>query len=120
MDTPIAAKIERIADPLIRAGVAAAIEKTLLPAATERAYPGHFTVTADGSHFGTEVTWPGLDSWEMAGAYLLLGHRQVVLDYFAFVRASQRTDGNIPFAIFPAEQRPEETDTYLRGLRYPQ
>jgi hypothetical protein len=116
---PLPADIERIQDPLIRAGVSAAIEKTLLPAATEKAYPGHFNVVADGSHYGGDSTWPGLDSWEMAGAYLLLGREQLVRDYFDFVRASQRSDGNIPIAIVPADP-PPDTSSYGRGLRYPQ
>src|SRR5205823_2208619 len=42
------------------------------------------------------------------------------LDYFACVRAAQREDGNIPFAIFPADKSPAGMDSYLRGLRYPQ
>ena len=107
-----------IADELIREGIVAAISNTLLPAAVEKAYPGHFTVTADGSYFGAENTWPGLDSWEMAGAYLLMGQSRLVLDYFDFVQASQRTDGNIPFAIFPAEP-PPDSSRHLRGMRYP-
>src|SRR4051812_27084178 len=111
--------LPRITDPLIRAGVTAAIDRTLIPAMSRPAYPGHFTVTVDGRHFGSTTTWPGLDSWEMAGAYLLLGHHQLVLDYFAFVRASQRPDGNIPFAILPADPPPER-DTYLRGLPWPE
>lgn len=111
--------VTRIADPFIRAGVAASIERTLMPAQARPAYPGHFTVTVDGRHFGSQTTWPGLDSWQMAGAYLLLGQRQLVLDYFAFVRASQRADGNVPFAIFPGDVAPAATETYLRGLRYP-
>ena len=41
---------------------------------------------------------------------------RLVCDYFDFVRASQRKDGNVPFAIF-SEMRP--TATYLRGLKYP-
>ena len=69
-------------------GVEAAIVKNLLPAATERCYPGHFTITADGKAFGGNTTWPGLDSWQMSGAYLLLGRTRLVLDYFDFVRAS--------------------------------
>src|SRR4051794_31174194 len=113
-------KFEQIVNPLIREGVQAAIERTLIPARAHPAYPGHFCVTADGSHFGTDVTWPGLDSWEMAGAYLLMGDQQIVLDYFSFVRASQRQDGNIPFAIFCADEPVQGTDTYLRGVRYPQ
>src|SRR4051812_31770243 len=113
-------KVERVADPLIRAGVTAAIEKTLLPAAVEKAYPGHFNVVADGSHYGGDHTWPGLDSWEMAGAYLLLGRRDLVTGYFDFVRASQRADGNIPFAIAPADEKPQGMDTYGRGLRWPE
>ena len=107
-----------IADPLIRAGVVAAVERTLRPAMARPAHPGHFTVTVDGRQFGSDTTWPGLDSWEMAGAYLLLGQGQLVRDYFAFVKAAQRGDGNVPFAIFPADPAPSR-ETYLRGMRYP-
>ena len=108
-------------DPqLINAGVRAAVEKTLYPALLERAYPGHFTVVADGKGYGAENTWPGLDSWQMAGAYLLLGKQREVLDYFDFVQASQRGDGNIPFAIFPADGPPPGMESSLRGLRYPE
>ncbi|MBI3828499.1 MAG: hypothetical protein HY291_03225 [Planctomycetes bacterium] len=113
-------QIGTIHDPVIRDGVRIAITQTLLPAATEKAYPGHFTVTADGKHFGAENTWPGLDSWELAGAYLLLGKARLVRDYFAFVRGSQRADGNIPFAIFPGEKDPEARASYLRGMRWPE
>lgn len=105
---------------LIRRGAAAALEKSLRPALRERAYPGHFTVTADGVHFGAENTWPGLDAWEMAGAYLLAGHTRAVLDSFDFIQASQRHDGNIPFAIFPGDERPAGLDTHLRGLKFPE
>ncbi len=104
---------------IISQGVTAAIKKSLEPAATERAYPGHFMIVADGHWFGAENTWPGLDSWQMAGAYLLLGRTQLVRDYFDFVQASQRADGNIPFAVFPAEPPPENPTTYLKGLSLP-
>jgi hypothetical protein len=53
----------------------------------------------------------------MAGAYLLLGRTRLVLDYFEFVRASQRKDGNIPFAVFPGSTRPD--GSCLRGLKHP-
>ncbi|HVZ64567.1 MAG TPA: hypothetical protein VG936_08345 [Lacunisphaera sp.] len=106
-----------IADAEIRTGVQLAIERNILPAATQAYYPGHFEITADGSSYGHGATWPGLDSWQMAGAYLLLGRTQLVLDYFAFVRASQREDGMIPFAIFTGDRRPN--DRYDRGLKYP-
>jgi len=96
----------RIADPEIRAGVEAGVFKNLLPAATERVYPGHFTINADGGGYGSDTTWPGLDSWQMIGPYLHLGRTRLVLDYFDFVRASQRKDGNIPFAIFNGNTRP--------------
>src|SRR5438552_585378 len=59
--------VRRIKDPEIRAGVEAAIQKNILPAAVETAYPGHFLITADGSTYGGDTTWPGLDSWQMAG-----------------------------------------------------
>jgi len=108
--------IRRIADPEIRAGVEAAVFKNLLPAATERIYPGHFTINADGGGFGSDTTWPGLDSWQMIGPYLQFGHTRMVQDYFDFVRASQRDDGNIPFAIFNGNTRPGGC---LRGLKYP-
>ncbi len=90
--------------------------KNLIPAATERAYPGHFTINADGGGYGSDSTWPGLDSWQMIGPYLHLGRTRLVLDYFDFVRASQRKDGNIPFAIFNGNTRPGGC---LRGLKYP-
>ncbi|MDD5708295.1 MAG: hypothetical protein PHR35_20445 [Kiritimatiellae bacterium] len=115
----IETRVEATRDPIIREAVRQAVRQTLLPAATEKAYPGHFTVVADGSHFGAENTWPGLDSWELAGAYLLLGKVRLVRDYLAFVRASQRADGNVPFAIFPADKDPGRT-TYLRGLHWPE
>ena len=108
--------IPRITDPEIRAGVEAAVFKNLLPAATERAYPGHFTINADGGGYGSDSTWPGLDSWQMIGPYLHLGRTRLVQDYFDFVRASQRKDGNIPFAIFNGATRPGGC---LRGLKYP-
>lgn len=105
---------------LILAGTRAALEKSLYPALREKVYPGHFTVVADGGGYGAENTWPGLDSWQMAGAYLLVGRQRVALDYFDFVQASQRQDGNIPFAIFPGEQSPGSLDSWLRGLRFPE
>ena len=110
------ASVRRIADPEIRAGVEAAVFKNLIPAATERVYPGHFTINADGGGYGNDSTWPGLDSWQMIGPYLHLGRTRLVLDYFDFVRASQRKDGNIPFAIFNGNTRPGGC---LRGLKYP-
>lgn len=108
--------VPRITDPEIRTGVEAAVFKNLIPAATERAYPGHFTINADGGGYGSDSTWPGLDSWQMIGPYLHLGRTRLVLDYFDFVRASQRKDGNIPFAIFNGATRPGGC---LRGLKYP-
>ncbi|MFZ1936151.1 MAG: hypothetical protein WCB27_21365 [Thermoguttaceae bacterium] len=92
--------IAGIADPAIRTGMEAAILKNMIPAAVETDYPGYFWISADGQAYGN-ATWPGLDSWQMAGAYLLMGRTRMVLDYFDFVRASQRKDGHIPFAIFP-------------------
>jgi hypothetical protein len=108
--------VSRIADADVRAGVEAAIARNLIPAATEKQYPGHFTISADGVGYGSDTTWPGLDSWQMTGAYLLLGRTRMVLDYFEFVRASQRKDGNIPFAIFTGDTRPGGC---LRGLKWP-
>ncbi len=109
--------IRRIKDPEIRAGMEAAIFRNLIPAATERVYPGHFTINADGGGYGNDSTWPGLDSWQMVGPYLQLGRTRLVLDYFDFVRASQRKDGNIPFAIFNGNTRPGGC---LRGLKFPE
>jgi hypothetical protein len=108
--------VGKITDPEIRAGVEAAINKSMIPAATQQYYPGSFEISADGGSYGGGATWPGLDSWQMAGAYLLLGRTQLVLDYFDFVRASQRKDGAIPFAIFTGDTRP---GGYLCGLKYP-
>ena len=108
--------VRAIADSEIRAGVEAALFKNLIPAATERVYPGHFTINADGGGYGSDSTWPGLDSWQMIGPYLLLGRTRLAMDYFDFVRASQRKDGNIPFAIFNGDTR---AGGCLRGLKYP-
>ena len=88
---------ERIRDSEIRAGFRAAVYQNLLPARTDREYAGHFSITSDGRSFGTENTWPGLDSWQMTGAYLALGQTAPALGTFRFVRASQREDGNLPF-----------------------
>ena len=109
--------VRRIADADIRAGVEAAIVRNLIPSATEQHYPGHFVITADGAAYGGDTTWPGLDSWQMAGAYLLVGRSRLVLDYIDFVRASQRKDGNIPFAVFPGDTQP---GGFLRGLKSPE
>lgn len=111
--------LESIVDPLIRTGVREAIEKTLLPAKRERAFPGHFMVEADGGHFGTDTAFPGLDGWQTAGAYLLIGETRTVLDYFDFVKASQRADGHIPFAVFSAE-KPLDKRNHLRSMRDPE
>ena len=113
--------LEKIKDPDIRAGVKAAIYQNLIPAYHDRAYPGHFGICADGRGFGEYSTWPGLDSWQIAGAYLLMDMQEVVLGYFDFVTASQRADGAIPFAIWRASDfaDPETRKTYARGLRYP-
>ena len=108
--------IAGVADPEIRAGVEAAIMKNMIPAAVETDYPGYFWISADGRAYGN-ATWPGLDSWQMAGAYLLLGRTRMVLDYFDFVRASQRKDGHIPFAIFPGDTQPGGC---LIGLKSPE
>ena len=49
---------------VIREALEAAVRLNLTPAATEHAYPGHFTIVADGHWFGKENTWPGLVSWQ--------------------------------------------------------
>ena len=109
--------VESIRDADVRAGMQAAVFKNLLPAAVEEAYPGHFNISADGGAYGGWATWPGLDSWQMAGAYLLLGRTRMVLDYFEFVKASQRANGDIPFAIFTGDTKPD--GTHLNGLKHP-
>ncbi len=113
------ALIRRVRDEEIRDGLRAAIDKNILPVMLEKAYPGHFAITAQQESFGRDCTWPGLDSWQLAGAYLLLGQTRLVLDYFDFVEASQRADGNIPFAVFPEEdvRAPEKRATHLRAIR---
>ena len=113
--------LARIKDDGIRQAVRSAIEQNLLPALTQKAYPGHFSINADGAQYGPENTWPGLDSWQMAGAFLLMDMVEPVLGYFDFVRASQRYDGNIPFAVFPEEdvREPETRLTTYSGLNYP-
>jgi hypothetical protein len=105
---------------LIIKGTNAALEKSLVPALLELAYPGHFTIAAEGRTYGKESTWPGLDSWQMAGAYLLAGRHREMLDYFDFIQASQRQDGNVPFAIFRGDKPHPSLHTWLRAMRYPE
>ena len=95
--------IEKIQDETIRKAFEAAVFQNLATARIDKEYPGHFCITADGNAFGEKNTWPGLDSWQMAGAYLKLGETRQALGFFDFVKASQREDGNLPFAIFAAE-----------------
>ncbi|MBS1709776.1 MAG: hypothetical protein JSS65_13775 [Armatimonadetes bacterium] len=108
---------EQVRDSVVRDGFSAAVNSNLLPAATEKVYPGHFTINADGGGYGNDTTWPGLDSWQMAGAYLLIGKKQTAIDYFDFVCASQRKDGNIPFAIFSGDTKND--GAFLRGMKWP-
>ena len=103
-------------DETIKMGLHAAIDKSLNPAMRQRAYPGHLIEAG----YGDDNTWPGLDSWEMAGAYLLLGRHREILDTFDFIQASQRPDGNIPVAIFRRDHPPEGMDNFQRGFRYPE
>jgi hypothetical protein len=100
----------------IKMGLQAAIDKSLNPAMRQRAYPGHFIEAG----YGDDNTWPGLDSWEMAGAYLLLGRHREILDTFDFIQASQRADGDIPIAIFRGDHPPEGMDNFQRGFRFPE
>ena len=116
----VSSLVRGIADPEIRAGVEAAIVKNLIPAIKEDIYPGHFLVDVGGKAYGCDSLWPGLDWWQTAGAYLLLGRTRLVLDCFEFVRASQRKDGNVPFAILPSKPRLDTTSNSLRGLKYPE
>jgi len=114
--------IDKIKDEDIREGVRAAIMQNLLPACHGLAYPGHFGICADGLGFGQYSTWPGLDSWQIAGAYLLMDKVEEVLGYFDFVEASQRADGNIPFAVWLASEYedPGKRTTFAKGLKYPE
>jgi hypothetical protein len=105
---------------IITMEVRAALDNTLYPALRERVYPGHYSATADGAKYGSDITWPGLDAWQTAGAYLLLGKHREVLDCFDFVQASQRPDGHIPMAIFPADTPPPAETYSALPLRYPE
>ncbi|SEN80953.1 hypothetical protein [Paenibacillus sp. OV219] len=108
-----------IRDKDIRRGVNDAIQKTLTPALSEKLFPGHFMVEADGEHFGQTWVFPGLDAWEISGAYLLMGKIRAVLDYFDFAHASQREDGHIPFAVFPID-KPPVAEGAIKNIRYPE
>jgi len=126
MNEKLREMLGKIRDARIREGMEVAIGKNLLPAHTGKAYPGHYCIVADGGHFGAENTWPGLDSWQMAGAYILMGGIDAAKSLFDFVMASQRANGDIPFAIFPAEEFADplcdvrQGRGYLKGLRYPE
>jgi hypothetical protein len=110
IETPIDPQtlLPEIVDPDIRQGFEAATMKNILTTMVETEYPGFFWISGDGKSFAG-ATWPGLDSWQMTGAYMLLGYKRIVLDYFEFVQASQRKDGHIPFSIFPGDDEYDQT-----------
>ena len=60
--------LSKISDEEIKQGFRHAVEDNLFPALTNKAYFGHSTVTVSGAGFGTDNTWPGLDSWEISAA----------------------------------------------------
>ncbi|MCL2641336.1 MAG: hypothetical protein FWD53_10855 [Phycisphaerales bacterium] len=112
--------LSKIKDDEIRTALRNAIEITLFPALTNHSYKGQFAVVCDGSHFGKENSYPGLDAWEITNAYLLLGKTQEVRLHFDYVQASQRADGNIPFAIFSADRFKDRPPSGgLIGMKYP-
>jgi hypothetical protein len=116
LDSPIDPQslFTKIIDPEIRQGFEAAVSKNILTTMVETEYPGFFWISGDGKSFAG-ATWPGLDSWQMTGCYMLLGYKRIVLDYFDFVQAAQRKDGHIPFSIFPGED--DYDQTFGRTLR---
>lgn len=78
-----------------------AAERNVLAALNPKVFFGFFSVCADGGGHGWNTTYPGLDWGQSAEALLWLGCKAEVLASWEHVKAFQREDGLLPFAILP-------------------
>ncbi|MCC6579575.1 MAG: hypothetical protein IT440_03980 [Phycisphaeraceae bacterium] len=93
--------LPNLPDPLIAEAYEQAIRRNVLPALDPRIFFGYFSVCADHRGHGANTTYPGLDWGQSCDALLWLGRTAEVLASWNYVRAFQRGDGLVPFAILP-------------------
>ncbi|WP_336516693.1 hypothetical protein [Pollutibacter soli] len=80
-----------------------AASQNVLAAVNNKIFPGYFSVCADGLGFGYGNTYPSLDGHQMSDALLWLGQTEVVKGNWDYVRGFQKSKGELPIAIIPAE-----------------
>ncbi len=92
-----------IPDQLIVEAYEKAATQNVLAAVNPKIFFGYFSVCADGIGFGFGNTYPSLDGHQMSDALLWLGQTDVVKANWDYVRKFQKTKGELPIAILPAE-----------------
>lgn len=92
-----------IPDQLIVEAYEKASTQNVLAAVNSKIFFGYFSVCADGIDFGYGNTFPSLDGHQMSDALLWLGKTDVVKANWDYVRKFQKSKGELPIAIFPAE-----------------
>jgi hypothetical protein len=94
--------IPEIPDAELAAAYERAAVQNVQAAVNPKVFVGYWSVSADGQGFGYGNSYPSLDGHQMADALLWLGHVDVVKANWDYVRSFQRSDGQLPLAIFPA------------------
>ncbi|MEJ0105561.1 MAG: hypothetical protein WDO19_24675 [Bacteroidota bacterium] len=92
-----------IPDSLIMEAYKKAAEQNVLAAVNPKIFYGYFSVCADGLGFGYGNTYPSLDGHQMSDALLWLGEVDVVKANWDYVKTFQKSKGELPIAIIPAE-----------------
>lgn len=92
-----------IPDPLIVEAYEKASTQNVLAAVNPNIFFGYFSVCADGIGFGYGNTYPSLDGHQMSDALLWLGKEDVVKANWDYVKGFQKSKGELPIAILPAE-----------------
>lgn len=100
-DVEFSVSIPDMPDPLLTKAYEMAASRNVLAAVNNDIFYGFFSVCADGIGFGNDSTFPGLDWGQAAEALLLLGKEDLVRASWDYVKPFQRSDGLLPFAIFP-------------------
>ncbi len=90
-------------DPLIMEAYERAATQNILASVNPDIFFGYFSVCADGKGFGFGNTYPSLDGHQMTDALLWLGQADVVKANWDYVQTFQKSDGQLPLAILPAE-----------------
>ncbi|NJD01505.1 MAG: hypothetical protein FIA99_02625 [Ruminiclostridium sp.] len=92
-----------IPDRLIMEAYERAAAQNILAAVNPEVFFGYFSVCADGIGFGYGNSYPAVDGHQMTDALLWLEQIDVVRANWDYVKKFQRPNGQLPFAILPAE-----------------